>query len=298
MGDMVRSGKKSEYKKLRQAAGTVAAAEVIPVVGDQEVERDEQLVTWAQNFPGAGADIGFNRVGSWMWFDVKTQGHIHRFLVLDSNKQALGSRWQEQVSWLPSALEGRFDSLFVFVHHPLIALGGQTPRMNPGGVTGELMEIVEGRVALNQIRAVFSAGANASSVIRPDGPFGTLYVGAGGGGAPADDLSRWYFAEDAGINQDVSLEPMFDVAVLTALKAWNDDNPVPRPAMEQAMASGAFEGFRGIVQAKHLPTHGWFDVNLDGEAVRIAFRHRLPDGRINQRYEILFSKDNGWVPVP
>lgn len=298
MGDMVRSGRVPEYKKLREAAAPIAAARVIPVVGDQEVERDPQLETWAQYFPGAGADIGFNRVGSWMWFDVKTQAHIYRFLILDSNKQSMGSRWQEQLNWLPSALEGRFESLFVFVHHPMLELGGQEPKMNPQGVTKELLDIVELGVELNQIRAIFSAGTHVSSVIRPDGPFGTLYVGAGGGGAPADDLSRWYFAEAAGLNQDVGLEPVFDMAVLNALRAVDDDQPVPRAVMDQATASGAFDGFRGVVQAKHMPTHGWFDVSLEGENVRIAFRHRTPNGEISQRYSIQFSKDGGWLALP
>ena len=91
---------------------------------------------------------------------------------------------------------------------------------------------------------------------------------------------------------------MFDMAVLNALKAVDDDNPVPRAVMEQATASGAFDGFRGIVSAKHMPTHGWFDVRIEGENVRIVFRHRTPSGETAQRYAIQFSKDNGWTPAP
>jgi len=296
MGDHVRSGKKGDYKKFAKAAAPIAGLKVVPVVGDHESLKDPRLEQWAATYPGAGADIGFNRVGSWMWFDIKSEGHIYRFVVLDTNKDALGSRWNEQVSWLPSALEGRFDSLFVFSHHPTLELGGREPQMNPGGVPVELMDMIEERVDLNKVRAMFSAGTHTSAVLRPDGPFGQLWIGAGGGGAPGEDLSRWYYAEAAERNQDVSLEPLYDVSILNALKYWADEHPVPEPVMEQARADGAFEGFRGIVEARHMPTYGWFSVTLDGDSVRVSFRHHLPDGKIEQRYAIAFSSERGWVP--
>lgn len=298
MGDLVRSGKKGDYKKLSKAIAPLKGHKVVPVAGDHEHRGDATLQQWQAFFPEAGADIGFNRVGSWMWFDIKSEGHIYRFLVLDTNKEALGSRWNEQMTWLPGALEGRFESVFVFLHDPHLELGGREPVMNPGGVPGELLEMIEGDVGLNKIRAIFSAGSHASTVIRPDGPFGTLYVGAGGGGAPAEDLSRWYSAEAAGIDKDVSLEPLYDVSILNALRHWSDDHAVPQSVMDEARADGTYDGFRGVVSGRHMPTHGWFNVSIDGENVNVTFRHRLPDGTIERRYGARYSAESGWIPAP
>ena len=45
-------------------------------------------------------------------------------IVLDSNKDRLGSRWNEQLYWIPEATEGRFDHVLVFMHDPVVHLPG------------------------------------------------------------------------------------------------------------------------------------------------------------------------------
>jgi hypothetical protein len=91
---------------------------------------------------------------------------------------------------------------------------------------------------------------------------------------------------------------MFDVAILKSLSRWAEDHTVPENVIDQARADGAYEGFRGIVEARHMPTHGWFQVDIEGESVLVTFRHRLPDGRIERRYAARFSSSSGWIPAP
>lgn len=296
MGDLVRSGSRGGYKRFLRQAAPIVQQPVITVVGENEGRGDPRLENWAAVFPEGGEDIGHNRVGSWKWFDLRSGGHIFRFVVLDTNRDALGSRWNEQISWLPRALEGNFDSLFIFQHASLLELGGMDPEMNQDGIPRALMDIIEAEVDINKIRAVFSAATASSFVMRPDGPYGTVYIGAGGGGAPSDDLSRWYSAEAAQVDADVSLEPMFDVAVLRAMDRWSDDHPIPENVLDQAHASGVYDGFRGVVSGKHFPTYGWFSVQLNGAEISVTFHHILPDGSVESRYNLAFSEESGWTP--
>ena len=299
MGDAVRSGKKGEYKRLLKRAGALldGSMRVMPVVGEHESMRDDRLAVWGSTFPGAGADIGFNRTASWYAVDVETDGYLYRLLVLDTNKQAMGSRWREQMAWLDDvALEGRYKGLLVFMHHSQLELAGAEPRMNDNEVAGEMLEIIEDQVGLGKLRAVFSADGHVSEVMLPDGPLGVLYVGAGGGGAPADDLSRWANGADAGRPGDVNLHVLYDVAILKALDYWADDHEVPQLVLDQAKAENSFEGFRPVISARHMPTYGWFRLTLEGEAIQVDFRHHLPDGTLQDRYAIHYSGDNGWIP--
>ena len=104
-------------------------------------------------------------------------------LVLDSNKKKLGSRWQEQLQWIPKAVSGRYEHLLVFMHNSRVTMAGQE-KMNKDGVALELEEAVEESAALMKLRAVFSAQSRASEIYLPDGRRGSAYVVAGGGGAP------------------------------------------------------------------------------------------------------------------
>ena len=300
LGDAVRSGKKSEYKRLSRRAGALlsGAVKLVPVVGEHESMRDDRLQAWGEAFPGAGADIGLNRAASWYAFDVKTDGYTYRIVVLDSNRQAMGSRWGEQLTWLQDeALQGKYQGVIVFMHHALLDLAGAEPKMNRSGVPSELLDIVEDRAGMGKLRAVFSADGHVSEVLRPDGALGTLYVGAGGGGAPGEDLSRWADASEAGRSGDVSLDTLYDVAILKALDYWSDDHPVPPVVIDQAKGQNSFEGFRPLISARHMPTYGWFLLTLEGAELRVDFRHRLPDGTVEGRYALRFSEENGWIPA-
>jgi len=308
LGDMVRTSSSGEWRVFSRRMSDYLAGDrtqetgvtrmpVVPVAGDHDAMGDEFLKGWGATFPGAGRDIGFNRVGSWYVFDLDTAGHNWRVVILDPGKERLGSRWKEQVNWLEQAVGGRHEGLLVFMHEPLFDLGGPEVNMNPGGGAEELLTAIDEITGMSALRAVFTAGSHTSHVMLPDGPFGTLHVNAGGGGAPAHPLLRWGPADQTGRPADVHLETQFDLALLDRLRRWDEVNPVGDGVLDKARAKGSHEGFTGIIDGDALPTHGWWDVTLMGEALHVAFRHRLPNGQVDEIYRIVWADGEGWKPM-
>ncbi|MEL6347819.1 MAG: metallophosphoesterase [Myxococcota bacterium] len=299
MGDQVRAGAKREYKRLSKAATATSLfdeAKAVPVAGNHEYIGDEKLDLWDDAFPGVGAEIGFSRTASWYAFQIRQGERDARFVVLDSGKNRLGSRWREQMEWLPDAVGGRFDDLIIIMHDPLYDLSGRTPQMNPLGAPEELLEEIEMVVEISKIRAIITAGGHTNQIMRPDGPLGTLHVVAGGGGAPGQDLSRWTSPDNAGRTERLSLDPLFDVSLLKSMDGWSEANPIPENILDEARATGSFEGFTGVIDAKAFPTYGWFSLTVAEDSIQIGLRHRLPDGTIEDRYRVKYTEDSGWLP--
>lgn len=266
----------------------------VPVAGDREAAGDKRFEGWGKAFPGVGAVIGYNRVGSWHHFDVEQAGHKWRFIVLDAGKKRLGSRWLEQKNWITKIAQEEFDSVLVFMHDPVFDLGGKKTEMNPDGGPAELIAHLEEELALLKLRAVFTAGHHTTQVIRADGPFGALHVGAGGGGAPADVLNRWGGADDAGRDEDIQLEPMFDMTVMDILTRHNRDAGLPDIVMDQARAEGSYKGFTAGYDPKHVPLYGWWEVEIAGEELDLRLRIRRPDGSFVQPYAAHYEPSDGW----
>lgn len=310
LGDIVRAGSPLEYegfsRRFRKLVDggpapseTAQRVRVVPVAGDREAVQDKRFENWMGAFPDVGAEIGYNRVGSWYAFDVLSDGKRWRMMVLDTGKKRLGSRWNEQLNWIPRALEGEYDGLLVFMHDALLDLSGARGlRMNTDDGPRELVEKIEEHADLLDLRAIFSAGGHASQVLMPDGPFGTLHVGAGGGGAPGEKLHRWGAADQAGRAEDIALEPIFDMALLKALDQWNSrmNEQVPDVVLDEARATGSYEGFIGAYNAGAFPTNGWWQVDLNGAAVALSFRMIMPDGKLQYLYRIAWDVDDGWTP--
>lgn len=304
-GDMVRAGTAKEWKVFDGAfaplllgdtrvEGDPPRLKTVPVAGDCEHDKDPRYSTFGSAFPNVGEDIGLNRVATWSFFDLRTGGTRWRMIVLDSGKERLGSRWTEQLAWLSRAAEGDYDYALVFMHEAVLDLGGPELDMNHGGGPAELMETLEDAMGLMKVRGVFAAGHHTNQVVLPDGPFGSIHVGAGGAGAPAQLLRRWGAADAANRAQDVQLEPMFDLALLDALDRWNAEQELPDIVLDQAKAKGSYEGFTGGYDPKHFPIHGWWSVSLNGPTAALVFHHRRPDGQFAEIYKASFDPGNGW----
>ena len=82
--DVLASSAKSENKGRKP---------VLPIAGDGEMLGDKRLFSFGRVFPESGAVIGYNRVASWLYFDVDVNGTVWRFVTLDTHKGMLGSRW-------------------------------------------------------------------------------------------------------------------------------------------------------------------------------------------------------------
>ncbi|MEC7241211.1 MAG: hypothetical protein VXW32_08215 [Myxococcota bacterium] len=300
LGDMVRASRTAEWDAFdaqwRDLVEGSSVSElggdrvpVVPVAGDRESLLDERLTGFGASFPSFGVDIGFNRVASWGFFDQEIGGASWRFLVVDSNKEALGSRWREQMFWLPKAAAGAYDHLIVFMHDSRVTLATDG-EMNPDGVPKELVDAIEEHAGLMKLRAVFSAGSHSSEIYLPEGRLGTAYVGAGGGGARASTLRRWGDGRDAGL-EAIQLEPRFDMALQGALV---ERSTVSDAAISEARAEGEWEGFIGAYNAKAFPLFGYWMVDIEGDTLELSFRLLEETGALKEVYRIRHRPREGW----
>ncbi len=306
MGDTVRWASDDEWAAFDKAFANTLSGQtqpdaegyripVIPVVGDREIAGDKDLVGMEGAYPGYGADIGYGRVASWSSFDVEVGEGTWRFVVLDTNKKKLGSRWREQIGWIPRAVRGSYDHLLVFMHHSRVTLA-RGADMNPDGVPQELIDEVEQHAPLLKLRAVFSAGAHASELYLPEGRLGVGYITAGGGGAPAQELERWGNGEPSGIQDlsSVQLEARYDLALqqLVARRAQAED--WPDSVLDKAQAMGEWEGFTGAYDPAYLPTYGLWTATLAGPDLRLGWVELLQDGTREERFHVNWIDGEGW----
>jgi hypothetical protein len=267
---------------------------VAPLPGGLERVGDSRMKGFGAAFENVGAPIGYNRVGSWYYFDVKTKGKVWRLVFLDTRKRQLGSRWQEQLFWLPKVVSERaYDSLLVFMPDPLVTMA-QDGTMDRDDGPSDLLNVIDENSDIGKLVAVVSGGAATNEAYLPSGNFGELYIVAGNSGVPADSLARWGAADTAGL-KDVSLEPMFDMALMKQFDAWSEPGKFTEKVIDQAKARGTFETYTGIYDGGAFPVQGWWVIDLEGKNVRFTFRMRDPGGKLRDVYAIRYEKMNGWI---
>ncbi len=267
---------------------------VLPVPGEDDGAGDDRYFGYGAAFPGVGAEIGFGRTASWYHVDLEVAGHTWRLLTVDTNRANLGSRWDEQTAYIEKTVAQKtYDSLLVFMYHPLITLAvGQ--KSNAGEAPDELLDLIDGESPVGALKAVFSSGSSANEVFLPRGKFGELYVVAGGGGAPADTVERWGHAEAAGF-VDVKLETTFDFAILREFERQAEPRKCGSVALDHAKSQQSWKGFPGAYEASCMPLQGWWDVALTGEKMSLSYRQIQPDSTFKPIYTADFSgKKNGW----
>ncbi len=305
MGDLVSASTTKAWDSFDQAFRNLLKGEtdpesprirmpVVPVVGEREFRGDRFLEGFGAAFPEVGSNIGYNRVAGWYAFDCKVRDATWRFLVLDSNKKALGPRWKEQLYWIPRAVEnGDYDHMIVFMHHPLMTLVPEG-EANREGAPAELLEIVEDSIGLMKLRAVFMADPGTSEVYMVGGRFGTLHVNAGGGGGETEDLARWGHVRAAGV-EATQLEPIFDMTLLNTFNERALAHSFPEVTIDAARAERSYEGFPGMYDSRYFPLHGYWWVEVKGHDMDVIYR--IFDGHeasFADIYRVRFTVDNGW----
>ena len=300
MGNVVRGSSTAEWKAFSEdwalaisgselpETGTMRVR-VAPVAGDDDRAGDDRLRGFGAAFPGVGADIGFNRVASWYAFDIVQKGVRYRMMVLDSDKEMLGSRWDEQLAWIPKACDGDYEGVLVFMHHPLHTLA-KGEKGDAGGAPSELLEVVEDSTRIGMLKAVFAGETGTNEVYLPSGKFGEIYIVAGSSGAPASVLQRWALID----GQDLKLEPIFDLALIREFDKWTEVRQIPEAIVDKAHAAGSYEGFTGEYDAQHFPIQGWWDVGLLGKDMVITFRMFDVDGKLKDIYSVNYTEKGGW----
>ena len=302
LGDMVRWSRTREWATFSHtwlevvgsdgmSAGEGRRVAALPVAGDREFLFDDSLGRMGSTFPGAGADIGYNRQASWYTFDVTVENRTWRFMVLDSNREALGSRWREQLNWIPRATTGDYDYLLVFMHHPRVTLANGAD-MNKGGIPTELIDLVEDSTDILKLRAVFSAGSHTSEFYLPEGFLGVGYFVAGGGGARADSLNRWGDGSAAGY-EAIQLEPRFDLALQGEFARQADEGAWPQEVIDHARAEGEWVGFPGGYDADWFPLYGYWSVSLQREGLVATFV-QVGEGGAREIYRVDYEAEEGW----
>lgn len=270
---------------------------VLPVAGEDDAAGDDRYTGMGAAFPGMGADIGFNRVATWYYVDLEVAGHTWRLLTVDTGKESLGSRWDEQVAFVEKVLtedQDAYDSLLVFMYRPLVTLAfGQKSNVNEA--PKELLDLIEAETKVGALKAVFAGKSTTNEVFLPHGKFGELYVTAGGGGAPADTPERWGHAAEAGMT-DVKLETTFDFAILREFERQAELRKCNPVAMDHAKSAESWAGFPGAYEASCMPLQGWWDVALTGQQMALSYRQIQPDNTLKGIYTAAYSGNKlGWT---
>jgi hypothetical protein len=298
-GDMVRSSSSAEWADfddrfvglLAGATAPPARTTRIPVIaaaGDRDGAGDEAYTGLSAAFPGSGASIGHGRVATWSHFDIRSGEARWRFIILDSNKAAMGSRWREQLTWIPQAVQGQFSGIIVVVHDPALSLGGQDRGSEN---TRVLLQTLDRVAPMDSVKAVLSGGPRVSQAFLPEGALGMIHIGAGGGGAPAQDLLRTAQSSEG---PPLKLASGFDKALLSRIGSWSS-SPLDPKIVERAQASGAFEGTGGVFDAGDYPTYGWWRGEIEGASLRLTWRRWQPNGTFRDAWSITHTRATGWA---
>lgn len=282
LGNMVATASKAEWKNFtKEWVPALAGSELadgggtriksVPVCGVADRTGDEWLTSFGAAFPGVGADIGANRIASWYSFDVSADGKVWRFLVLDSSKSALGSRWEEQMAWIPESLKkGDFDHLLVFMNQTTRTLA-KGAKEDEGGGPAELYEAVEMSTDLNAIAAVFASNTGSNEIYLPGGRLGEAYINVASG-APAATLARWRN------DPELKLESIYDLQLLKAFDKAVEVRGIAETTVDHAKARGSYQGFVGEYEARAFPVAGWWSVSVAGDSMTLDFRMWDADG--------------------
>jgi hypothetical protein len=283
--DVVQSELKSDNKGRKP---------VIAIPGDAELLGDRRLEGFGGAFPGVGAGIGFNRNASWGLIDVDLGKTTWRILLLDTHQKALGSRWQEQLFWLPKAVkEGDYDKLIVVMPDPRVTLADGATQ-DPGDAPTELIDIVEEYAGLNKLTLVISGGPQTNELILPTGAYGEAYLVAANAGLGMPTLMKAGPADEAGY-KDIGLEPLYVAALQKEFDRRSDT--FSEDVIDQARGRGAWEGYIPRFDGAAFPIQGWWAVEIVGSTITLRFRMRRDDGTFFDAYAIQRGQSGGWTPA-
>ena len=317
LGDAVPSGSLSSYKREAKLWTTqlgavgpkveletleiprTRAGGLLPVVGDKEMTSDPMLLNWGSTFPALGPDIGHNRVASWYSVDLVSKGITWRAVFLNSSKKQFGSRWQEQLDWLDELLseDTDFEGMLLFLHDGAVNLAD--PKSSTSSpATQELIETIETYLPMMKLNVVFFAGGHANQVILPGGVFGTLHIGAGGGGAIAQDLFLHHLPGKAKTTEEkLSLEAGFAQYLLKQFSSWSSNAELPKSVYQRALGTGSYEGFEQAFDKKHFPIKGFWELQLQGKNINLIYQQQLPDNSFHTSYQIGLTDKEGWSSI-
>lgn len=295
-GDYVRRSATSEWVAFGDRWSETLASDrpadnpdrvrVIALAGADEAVGDKALAGYGAAFKGQGPDIGLGRVASWGYFDATIGTKTWRLVFLDTHEKALGSRWKEELFWLPKVVSGDdFDHLIVFLPDPLVTTA-QGAEMDVDDNASELLSVIDEHSGMMKLVAVITGGAATNSLILPTGPFGEAHILAGNAGIPGASLLRSRPAPEAGY-ETIEIEPGFDKAIGRGFLLWQRDLVLSQRVIDDEAA--------GIYDGSAFPVQGWWIVTLDPRGAAATFRINGPRGQVDI-YRASWSRKDGWQP--
>ncbi len=301
MGGMVSRSKTGEWTNFAERWAPILHSDVIsdnqsripalPMVGRGELVGDKRLKGMGAAFRGTGADIGLNRVASWSRVDLHVGKTRWRMVFLDTNRDKLGSRWDEQLYWLPGAVSGDgYDQLIVFLSEPRFSTA-KSARMTRDGAAAQLLDTIDKHSDLLKLTAVFSGGPATNEAYLPTGEFGELHIVAGNGGIGGETFTRGASASEAGIDDNLTLEPVFTRVLLSAFSAAAKDLELGDKVKE---AVAGTEGKPPEFPGGDFPVQGWWSVTLGELGMSVTFRMRAHDGSFSDAYKAVWTSKGGW----
>ena len=299
-GDMVVSSTPGNWKKFdKQFVGLLDGSSppptaarripVIPVAGDRDCDRDAECKSFASTFPGFGSPIGYGRVATWQSFDlVVGKTKRWRVLVLDTNRKGLGSRWNEQKAWISNAVKGDYSGLLIFLHEPVFSSDPDDVNEN----SQALLEHISEHARLLSVKAVFSAGPHHSQAFAPEGGFGSMHIGTGGGGAPAADVPRGVKGATTAHSHDETFSKGLDALV----GVWRTtEKPPSDKSVDEAMGTGSYNGYPRNLDSSSFPTYGWWKVGVTPSGLDLTWRARQPNGAFSPQASWVWTEADGWA---
>jgi len=275
LGDQVPRSTPAAWRAFHQRWAPVveAGAGLVPVAGPGELRGDRHLVGFAAAFPGAGPEGRTDSPAGWSSFDVEVGEGSWRFVVVETDRKAMGDRWAEQLFWLPRAMSAAGSPyLLLFLPTPATTLTG---RADPDA--GVVLEAALDEAPADRLMAVFQGGAPSNELLLPGGPWGEARVVAGNGGVPGADLALAWPLRST--NPDLALDSAFREALLAELLVPPGVDPPP------------------VLDGTEFPVQGWWKVELQGTEIDLAFRFRRPDGSLREITRHRFRPDRGWRSI-
>lgn len=266
-GGYVARGTAREWRAF--AERWAALADRVVAVPDPAARRcDRSLRRWHRAGMGPPDDRR-----TWAAETLASRDVRWRVVVLDTG--AHDAAWLDQRTWVPGVTAGTdHDQLVVVTGAPLASL--QDPPPDGADAVARLLDDATPATGSSRLLAVVSGGTGTNEVLLHAGSFGEVHLVAGNGAVPATDLVRSGSSALAEVGE-LSLVDGFDAALQ---RAWVDRHGGDPPA-----------SYAGA----ELPVRGWWQLELDGREIAVAFRLEQPDGGHAEVYRIRYTRRLGWV---
>ena len=215
-------------------------------------------------------------------------------LFLDAGKDVLGSRWKEQLFWLPKVVtDPTFDKLVVFVNQPVVTLStGHTAQAAENSKT--LFTLIDDNIPLGKLKAIVSGGVATNEFFLPTGAYGEAFLVAGNGSVSSPGLDRW--SKEQGIGEgDLGHDAIFGLALLNEYEKWAEALAWPERALNEARAEGSWDGFVARLPGNRFPTSGWWTMEIDRAELSFSYRQRRYDGSFVDLFSARCDPNTGWA---